>query len=173
MINWKSIAAILVALGGIPACLHAQGTGTVVGTITDATTGRPLGGAQVVIVDTQLGSLSGADGRYQIRNIPAGTHTVRAILMGYGADDQVVSVASGGTVTADFRMGQTAVEIEGLVVTALGIERQERTVTTSVQQVGGNDLASVPDPNIVASLSGKVAGVSLFNSNTPGGSSRI
>ena len=75
--------------------------------------------------------------------------------------------------TVDFRMGQTAVEIEGLVVTALGIERQERTLTTSVQQVGGNDLAAVPDPNIVASLSGKLAGVSLFNSNTPGGSSRI
>jgi TonB-linked SusC/RagA family outer membrane protein len=173
MIKLKSIVAILLALGGIPTCLHAQGTGTVVGTITDAATGRPLAGAQVVLVDTQLGSLSAADGRYQIRNVPAGTHTARAILMGYGAEDQTVSVPSGATVTVDFRMGQAAVEIEGLVVTALGIERQERTVTTSVQQVGGTDLASVPDPNVVASLSGKVAGVSLFNSNTPGGSSRI
>ena len=173
MFKWKSVAAILVALSGIPTALLAQGVGVVEGTTVDATTGRPLSGVQVVIVDTQLGALTGADGRFQIRNVPAGQHTVRAVLMGYRADDQVVQVQSGSTATLTFSLTQAAVEIEGLVVTALGIERQERTLTTSVQQVGGNELSQVPDANLVASLSGKLAGVSIFNSNTAGGSSRI
>ncbi len=173
MIKWKSVAAILVVLAGIPSSLLGQGRGTVDGTTVDATTGQPIAGVQVVIVGTQLGTLSSAEGRFQIGAVPEGQHTVRAVLMGYQADDQVVRVQSGSTTTVTFSLTQTAVQIEGLVVTALGIERQERTLTTSVQQVGGSDLADVPDPNIVASLSGKLSGVSIFNSNTAGGSSRI
>ena len=93
--------------------LLGQGGGVVEGTTVDATTGRPLSGVQVVIVDTQLGALTGADGRFQIRNVPAGQHTVRAILMGYRADDQVIQVQSGSTVTLTFSLTQAAVEIEG------------------------------------------------------------
>ena len=173
MIRWKSVAAILVALAGIPTALFGQGVGTVEGTTIDASTGRPLSGVQVVIVNTQLGALTGADGRFQVRNVPSGRQMVRAVLMGYRADDQAIMVQSGSTATVTISLTQAAVEIEGLVVTALGIQRQERTLTTSVQQVGGSDLSDVPDPNIVASLSGKLSGVSIFNSNTAGGSSRI
>ena len=173
MIKWRSVAAVLVALSGIPTSLWAQGVGTIEGTTSDAATGAPLSGVQVVLVGTEFGAISGSSGSFQLRNIPSGRYTVRAILMGYRAEDQTVNLATGQTARVAFDLVQTAVELEGLVVTALGIERQERTLTTSVQQVGGDDLAGIPDPNIVASLSGKLAGVSLFNSNTPGGSSRI
>ncbi len=173
MRKWKWAAAILMTLAGLPVGLTGQGAGTVRGTAVDATTGQPLPGVQVLIVGTQLGSLTGDDGRYQVPGVPPGPASVRAILLGYRADDQQVTVAPGGTATVDFSMIQTALELEGLVVTALGIERQARTLTTSVQQVAGDEIARVPDPNIVASLSGKLAGVSIFNSNTAGGSSRI
>jgi TonB-linked SusC/RagA family outer membrane protein len=167
------VAALLVAGSGLHGSLLAQGTGTVQGTVVDAETGRPLSGVQVMIVDPQVGTLSGEDGGFRVQNVPSGLRTVRAILLGYRAEDQEVTVPSGGVATINFRMAQTALELEGLVVTALGIERQERTLTTSVQQVGGSDLAGVPDPNIVSALSGKLAGVNLFNSNTPGGSARV
>lgn len=173
MTHWKLVAAMLVALSWFPSALSGQGTGSVEGVTIDGSTGLPLSGVQVVIVDTQLGALTGDQGRFLIRNVPAGEQTVRVVLMGYGAQDQVVTVRPGATARVDFTLTQTAVELEGLVVTALGIERQERTLTTSVQQVGGGDLARVPDPNIVAALSGKLSGVSIFNSNTAGGSSRI
>ena len=169
----KWIAAIVMALGAFPGCLWGQATGTVQGRVLDAGTGEPLSGVQVMVVNTRVGALSGEDGQYQVLNVPAGTQVVRVILLGYQADDQSITVAQGGVVRVDFSMTQVAVELEGLVVTALGIERQERTLTTSVQQVGGNELALVPDANMVASLSGKLAGVSIFNSNTAGGSSRI
>ena len=173
MIKWRWVAAVLVALAAVPAGLTAQAGGTVSGTATDAATGGPLSGAQVMVVDTRLGALSGGDGRFEIRNVPAGRYTLRAILIGYAAVEQEVTVTAGGTVNVTLSLQQTGVELEGLVVTALGIRRQERTLTTSVQQVGGDDLAGVPDPNIVAALSGKLAGASIFNSNTAGGSSRI
>lgn len=173
MTKWKSVVAMFMVLAGLPCTLSGQGTGAVEGTAVDATTGLPLSGVQVVIVDTQLGALTSAEGHFMVRNVPAGQQTVRVILMGYRAEDQVVTVRAGATVRVDFALTPAAVELEGLVVTALGIERQERTLTTSVQQVGGNELAQVPDANIVASLSGKLSGVSIFNSNTPGGASRI
>jgi len=173
MIKWRSVAAMLVALSGIPTTLVGQGVGTIEGTTVDMATEAPLSGVQIVLVGTDLGAISGSAGSFQLRNVPEGAYTVRAILMGYRAEDQAIRLGAGQTVRLTFSMAQTAVELEGLVVTALGIERQERTLTTSVQQVGGQDLAGIPDPNIVASLSGKLAGVSLFNSNTPGGSSRI
>jgi len=173
MMKWKWVAVILVALAGLPVSLSGQGGGTVQGITIDVATGRPLSGVQVMIVDTQLGGLSGVDGRFLIRNVPVGPQTVRSVLLGYRAADQEVTVGPGGSVNITVSMEQTVVELEGLVVTALGIERQERTLTTSVQQVGGNEVSLVPDPNIIASLSGKLSGVSIFNSNTAGGSSRI
>ena len=173
MSTWKLVATMMVAIACLPPGLVGQATGTVQGRAVDVVTGQPLSGVQIQIVDTRLGSLTDNDGRFQIANVPAGLQTVRVIHMGYRADDQQVTVSPGGTVTLEFRLTQVAVELEGLVVTALGIQRQERTLTTSVQQVSGEDLSNVPDPNLVASLSGKLAGVSLFNSNTMGGSSRI
>lgn len=167
------VAVILMALAGLPASLVGQGTGTVEGTVVDATTGEPISGVQVMIVDTQLGTLADDAGHFRLQNVPAGAVILRAVRIGYRTEEQAVTVRPGSVATVTFTMTQSAVEIEGLVVTALGIERQERTLTTSVQQVDGNDLARVPDPNILASMSGKLAGVSLFNSNTPGGSSRI
>ncbi|MCG6954914.1 MAG: SusC/RagA family TonB-linked outer membrane protein [Gemmatimonadetes bacterium] len=173
MMKWRWMAAMLVALVAVPAGLDGQASGTVSGTAIDAATGRPLSGVQVMIVDTPLGALTGANGRFEIRSVPAGQHTVHAILMGYRAEDHEVTVAPGATVNITISFEEAGVELEGLVVTALGIRRQERTLTTSVQQVGGDELARVPDPNIVAALSGKLAGASIFNSNTAGGSSRI
>jgi TonB-linked SusC/RagA family outer membrane protein len=173
MMKWRWMAAMLVALVAVPAGLDGQASGTVSGTAIDAATGRPLSGVQVMIVDTPLGALTGANGRFEIRSVPAGQRTVHAILMGYRAEDHEVTVAPGATVNITISFEEAGVELEGLVVTALGIRRQERTLTTSVQQVGGDELARVPDPNIVAALSGKLAGASIFNSNTAGGSSRI
>ena len=173
MTKWRWMAATLLALVAVPDGLMGQASGTVSGTAVDVATGRPLSGAQVTLVDTQLGALTDAAGRFQIRDVPTGQYTVRAILIGYRSQDQEVTVGPGSTVTITVSLEETGVELEGLVVTALGIRRQERTLTTSVQQVGGDQIARVPDPNIVASLSGKLAGASIFNSNTAGGSSRI
>jgi TonB-linked SusC/RagA family outer membrane protein len=150
-----------------------QQTGTVQGTVVASATRQPLANVQITIVGTQLGGLSLPNGSFQIRAVPVGERVIRAVRIGYSAEEESVDVMPDQVVTVTIALTETAVQLEGIVVTALGIERQERSLTTSVQQVRADNLAQVPDPNIVAALSGKVSGVNIFNSNTPGGSSRI
>jgi outer membrane receptor protein involved in Fe transport len=60
-----------------------------------------------------------------------------------------------------------------VVVTALGIERSQREITTAMQSISGEQLAQTPETNLVSALSGKIAGVHIISSNTPGGSARM
>src|SRR5690606_9714645 len=104
------------------AALEAQGRGTVTGSVTEEAARRPLPAAQVVIGETGLGALTDSRGRYQVLNVPAGQHTVRVQIIGYGEASQTVTVVAGEAVTADFALEETAVSLDRIVVTALGIE---------------------------------------------------
>ncbi|HET7274491.1 MAG TPA: SusC/RagA family TonB-linked outer membrane protein [Longimicrobiaceae bacterium] len=163
--------ALLLTL--VPVTASGQSTGTIQGTVVDATTQAPLSSVQVSVRNSALGTLTDDQGRFQIVNVPAGEHFVRAQLIGFGADEERVVVSAGSAATVTLALTQTAIEVEGLVVTALGIERAERSLTTSVEEVNAEDLTEAREPNLVTALTGKVAGVTITNSNTPGGSSRI
>lgn len=151
----------------------AQGTGTIQGTVTDAQGAGPLAGVRVSVDGTSLGAVTGPDGRFEVGNVPAGTRTVRAQRIGYTSAQRQVTLAAGGTATATFALEPAGVVMDELVVTALGITREKREISTSVQEVSGEDLAQGGETNLVTALTGKVSGVTITNSNTPGGSSRI
>ena len=168
--RWMLAALWLLAM---PAAALAQGTGSIRGTVVDAATQRPLAGVQVVVQGSTLGVLTDAQGAFQIANVPVGERVVRASMVGFGARDEQVTVTAGAVANVRFALTQEAVALEALVVTALGIERQARSLTTSVERVSGEQLTEARDPNLVAALSGKVSGVTITNSNSPGGSSRI
>ncbi len=165
------IALALLAVFA-PAALEAQGTGTVTGTVIEQSTTRPLPGAQVVLGETGLGALTDARGRYQILNVPAGQHVVQVQIIGYAEASQTVTVVAGEAATADFALEETAVSLDRIVVTALGIERQEAALGVATETVSGDDLSTV-EPNFVQSLAGQVAGVNITQAASPGGSSRI
>jgi TonB-linked SusC/RagA family outer membrane protein len=165
------IAASLVALALGPANLAAQ-TGTLVGTVIDATSQRPLQNAQVFIPGTQVGALTSAAGRFILLNVPSGPQTLRTVLIGYEENSQTVTVGAGATVTLNVTLRPTAVALEGLVVTALGMERQARTLGVAAAQVDDDALSRIA-PSVVSSLSGQVAGVNITSATTQGGSSRI
>ena len=95
------LAALAVSAG--PQRLEAQNTGQILGRVVAEGTERPLAGAQVIIPDLNLGALSGADGRFAISAVPAGTHTVRAELIGFASEPQTVTVPAGASATAIFR----------------------------------------------------------------------
>jgi TonB-linked SusC/RagA family outer membrane protein len=164
------IAAAAVLLGAAHP-LVAQSTGTVQGTVTDAAGARPLAGAQVVAGGRS--AVTDPSGRYTLAGVPAGAASVRAEMIGFTPAQRTVTVPAGGEVTADFTLDASAVALEGLVVTALGITREERAVSTSVQQIDGDELNQARESNLVTALSGKVSGVQITNSNTAGGSARI
>jgi TonB-linked SusC/RagA family outer membrane protein len=167
------LLAFLALLTTAARPVAAQETGTIQGTVTDAQGGSPVVGARVTVDGTSIGAATGADGRFVLRNVPAGTRTLRAAMLGYASAQRTVAVTAGATATANFSLAETGVLMDELVVTALGIPREKREISTSVQEVRGEDLARTNETNLVAALSGKVSGVTITNSNSPGGSSRI
>jgi TonB-linked SusC/RagA family outer membrane protein len=165
--------ALGLALWGVSAdAAVAQQTGTIQGTVVDAGSLRPLGGAQVTVVGTGRGTIADGQGRFQIVNVPAGPQAVRAQLIGHQATEQQVVVQAGAAVQVQLQLVQTAVTLDDVIVTALGIERQERAIGVAATSVSGEELTRV-EPNIVNALSGKVSGVHITSSGNPGGSSRV
>jgi hypothetical protein len=73
---------ILVVAGTLPAAAQ-QATGNVGVTVLETGSGRPVFQAQVSIVNTTLGGLTGQDGKFLIRGVPTGTHQVRVLRVGY------------------------------------------------------------------------------------------
>jgi TonB-linked SusC/RagA family outer membrane protein len=160
----------LLALVAAPAL--AQQTGTVSGTVVDGANNQPLPGVNVIVQGTTIGSTTDGNGRYAIPNAPVGERAIRASFIGYQTAEQRVTVVAGQTVTANFTL-QSGVLLDDIVVTALGIERAERSLGYSVQQVTGDELARVPQQNFMSAMQGRVAGATFNTSNSLGGSTRI
>src|SRR2546427_4540559 len=77
-------------------------TGTVSGTVTDSL-GAPMSGAEVRVVGTTIHTLTDDTGHYQLSNVPAGAHEVRALLLGYKPTTRAVTVEAGTTLTLDIQ----------------------------------------------------------------------
>lgn len=155
------LALLLMAAG--PA--FAQ-TGTITGTVTDATTGQPLVGAQVVVVGTNLSVPTNQSGRFLIPGVAAGERQVRASMIGYGAKTFTVTVTAGATAVQDFALEMSAIELEGLVVNAAtGREQRRREVGNSVGTVNVDNVQLAPITNTAQLLQGKVAGATILQSS--------
>mgnify|MGYP002780451987 CR=1 FL=1 len=154
--------------------LAAQPAGSVSGRVTDQATGQPLAGVQVFLAGTTRGALTDAQGRYTLAGVPAGPQTLRATRVGYAQGSQSVTVSAGSSVTADFALRASTVELGALVVTATGQEQRKREIgnaVSTVQPVQG-ELASAQ--NLSELLQGKAAGVGILpNSGTAGAGSKI
>ena len=109
------LAALALALVVAPAA--AQEAGKVQGRVTDAASGQPIAGAQITIAGTRLGNISNPEGYYFINNVPAGLHDINTQYIGYQAvtvRDQ--RVLAGQTITVDFKLTQSAVQIAALEI---------------------------------------------------------
>ena len=174
MKRWLHWIVSIALLPASVAATAAQQTGTITGRVTRATNAQPVSGAQLQIVGTQRGGISDAQGRYLIVDVPAGTHTLRLQLLGFATVTQAVTVTAGATAQANFELREEAIALDPVVVTALGIEREERGLGYAVQRVGEDVLARTPEVNLVQALQGQTAGVQVVQSSgRPGATSRI
>ncbi|MBC9913670.1 SusC/RagA family TonB-linked outer membrane protein [Chitinophaga varians] len=150
--------------------LHAYAqTRTITGKVTDAKDGSPLPGVNVLIKGTSKGTISGPDGNFKLE-APAGASLVFSFV-GY-SNQTVVTDASGNPLVVTLKGSNQA--LNELVVTALGIKRDKRTLTYATQEVKGASIVEAKQNNLVNALSGKVAGVQITNSSgMPGSSARI
>ncbi len=140
---------------------------TISGTVSDGS-GLPLPGATVLVKGTSSGTSSDFDGKYSIK-VNQG-QTLVFSFVGYTTKE----VAVGASNTINVTLQEDAEALEEVVVTALGIKREERSLGYAAQGVKGGDLTEARESNLSNALSGKIAGVQVTStSGSVGASSRI
>jgi outer membrane receptor protein involved in Fe transport len=122
----------------------AQSEGAIGGRVHESGSGRSLAGAQVV-VDERVGAVTDTAGQYRVRAVRTGWHRVAARLIGFrGVVLDSVFVRGGATITADFELEPSAVELSPLVVTAPVDELLDPLATSTEQRITAQDLRDLP-----------------------------
>ena len=143
---------------------------TVRGKVVDPQ-GQPIVGASVIVRGTTVGVSTDAAGRFKLEvPAPVSSRVLEISYLGY----ETARVTVGSRTRFDVTLREAASEIEQVVVTALGIKRQEKALSYNVQQVAPSDITMVKDANFMNSLAGKVAGVTInASSSGVGGASKV
>jgi iron complex outermembrane receptor protein len=172
-------AALLITL--CPAVATAQETGTVTGTVTRAGEASALSSVSVTVQATGQSTVTGADGKYTLRRVPAGPQTIVFRWLGYRPNQVDVTVPANSTVTADAGMEQVTIALTEIVVegasraperiveapAAISVVPQEVLQNTSITGQAPAALQTVPGVDVVQS------GVNDFNVNARGFNSSL
>lgn len=139
---------------------------TVTGKVTDES-GTPLPGVTVLEAGTTNGILTDDNGEFSLEVSEKGSLEISF----FGFSTQKISVAG----QSNFNVSMTeGVVLDDVVITALGIAKDERAIGYSVESINGDALAQASEPNILNALQGKIAGVQIGSGNTvAGGTTRI
>ena len=141
----------------------------ITGTVTSSEDGMPLPGVSVIVKGTTIGGATDTNGKYEI-SAPADAQTLTFSFVGF----KVQEVSIGGRAIIDVVLESESLEMEEVVVTALGIKRSEKATGYAIQSVKGDELTKARETNVVNSLQGKVAGAIITStSGAVGASSRI
>jgi len=150
-----------------------QDRGSIKGKVVDEKS-EPLPGATVKVPGTGATAISGVDGSYTLNIVP-GTYTVEASFISYETKRiQNVSVSSNANTVLNITLSPADNKLNEVVVTALGIKREDKSLGYSAPVIKGDQLTGALSGNWTDALSGKVAGLNLIRSNSgPAGSNKI
>ncbi|MCK9204387.1 MAG: SusC/RagA family TonB-linked outer membrane protein [Bacteroidales bacterium] len=160
---------ILLALMLFIGLQVANAQRTITGTVTSSDDGAAIPGATILVKGTAVGAITDVDGKYSL-SVPKDKNT---ILVSYvGMKTQEIELGADNVVNVVLQ--PSVQELEGIVVTALGVTREKKALGYSVQDVKGGSLQNDGTANVINSLSGRVAGVQVTSaSGNMAGSSRI
>ncbi|QTE40431.2 SusC/RagA family TonB-linked outer membrane protein [Mucilaginibacter gossypii] len=150
-----------------------QDRGSIKGKVVDEKS-EPLPGATVKVPGTGATAISGVGGSYTLNIVP-GTYTVEASFISYETKRiQNVSVSSNANTVLNITLSPADNKLNEVVVTALGIKREDKSLGYSAPVIKGDQLTGALSGNWTDALSGKVAGLNLIRSNSgPAGSNKI
>lgn len=141
---------------------------TISGVVVDKDLNEPLTGVNVLVKGSTVGTVTDLDGKYTLEADAKATLIFSYLSM------KTVEEAVGGRSTINVAMVSDAEALEEVVVTAMGIKRESKTLTYAAQTVGGKDLSEIKNVNMINSLQGKSAGLQITpNSTGAGGASKI
>jgi len=140
-------------------------TKTIVGKVTDEADGKPLAGVTVRVKGTNVGAFTKGDGSYLVQ-VPGASNTLIFTYTGYLTREVNIDGRSEVNVT----MQTSSIMTQDVIVTAFGVEREQKALGYAVQQIGGSEIAETPEANLVNSLQGRVAGVQITKGASGAGS---
>lgn len=158
---WIAVLA-LGLLGAIPDSAHAQ-TGGVAGRVTNAQSGEPVAGAQVVVTGTSRGVLTRADGRYEIANLRPGGYALEVRSVGFRTARRTVQLADEQNARLDFEIAPTAVLLDEVVITGQAATgRTRRTMGHSMVTILASELENAPVTSLAQLIQSRAPGVTVL-----------
>ena len=147
--------------------IYAQTT-SISGTVTDSSDSMSLPGVNVLEKGTMNGAVTDFDGNYTIE-VSNENAVLQFSFIGYS--EQEISVS--GQTTINVSLEQSSEGLDEVVITALGISREKKSLGYAVTEVSGDNVNTIKDNNLASSLAGKVAGLQISQSGSLGSASRI
>ena len=162
----KRIHLFLLALA-IGVIQGAAQVTTVRGIVTTEEDGEPVIGASVIVKGTALGTVTDVNGRFELSGLPPSATRLLISYISLMAKEVAIAPQVSVTLKSDTHL------LDEVVVTALGISREKKALGYTAQEVKQNALVQGKDNNLLNSLSGKIAGVRITNTQGDVGSNRI
>ena len=147
---------LLLALFAFCSWQFALAQKTITGKVTDAKDGLTIPGVNVVVKGTTTGTTTGSNGEYSLK-VAANAQTLIFSFVGYVTQE----VAINGKTAIDVQLAPTAEQLQEVVVTALGISRERKSVGYAVTEVKAEELSKLSPVSPVNALQGKVAGLNI------------
>ncbi len=142
--NIKYLFLLIIIFAIIPGNLFGGTTGKIAGRVVDGKTKEPLIGVNIVIVGTNMGAATDINGEYFIINIPPGNYKVKASEIGYAPEEITnVHVSVDQTTRLDFELGEKAVQMGSVVVTAQK-PLVQKDLTSTQSSISGNSISMLP-----------------------------
>lgn len=162
----QKIKGFLMLLFALSTQLFFAQEKTISGTVSD-NAGIPLPGVSVLVKGTKSGTQTDFDGKYVIK---ASSNQVLVFsYIGMKTQEAIVSSSS-----INIKLKDDSVELEGVVVTAFGIKKDEKKLGYAVSKVTSEEITRSGEQNVLQALAGKAAGVQVIGTGgTPGASSKI
>ncbi|RMD93531.1 MAG: SusC/RagA family TonB-linked outer membrane protein, partial [Calditrichaeota bacterium] len=147
----------------IPGMLLAQ-TGNIAGKVVDAASGDPLPGASVLVQGMDIGAATNVEGEYSISGVPVGTQTVVCRFIGYKTQIKTVKVSGGSVAEVNFKMRETVLQLDEVVVTGAGVASEKKRLGNTVATINSKSLEAAPITNFSEMIQAREPGVQVLTS---------
>jgi TonB-linked SusC/RagA family outer membrane protein len=144
-------------------------TRTISGTVTSADDGSAIPGVTVQVKGTTNGTITDFNGKYSITVDLKEGNTLVFSFVGMGTQE----IPIGNSNTINVVMKASSLSLNQVVVTALGISREKKSLGYATTDLSGSSVAAVKSDNVINSLSGRVPGLQIKNSGNLGGSTNV
>jgi TonB-linked SusC/RagA family outer membrane protein len=140
----------------------AAQSGTIRGSVTDSASQRGVPGVSITVAGSTRGAVTDDDGRFTVRDVPAGTTRVRAQRIGYAFQERSVTLNAGDTASVSFVLRPVAVQLSEVVSIGYGTSSR-REVSNAIASVNASAIENQPVAGIESAIQGKMAGVQVTN----------